>query len=94
MQDNNKDKQPRRKRSLLVDVIFILVFVLLTIGIILMVRNLFQPDPTVLDYNKFKAIADSGKITEEVTATPVGRCVIRIAVSVLLTFCPPAPLDL
>jgi len=72
MQDNNKDKQPRRKRSLLVDIIFILVFVLLTIGIILMVRNLFQPDPTVLDYNKFKALADSGKITEEVTATPVG----------------------
>ena len=72
MQDNNKDRQPKRKRSLLVDVTFIIVFLLLTVGVILWIRNLVQPSPTVLDYNKFIELADNGKIVETVKATPLG----------------------
>ena len=72
MQDNNnkeaQEKKPRRR----FDFLFILVVIILIIGIFFLIRGFTTKNPDVLDYNKFKASLDSGKITEVINATPVG----------------------
>ena len=74
MQDNNNkdNKQQPRRRNPLLDLFFVIIFIVFIVGAILFITNLVKRDPTVLDFKTFSDYLNNGNITEEIVATPIG----------------------
>ena len=72
MDKNNKDTKPTKRKRAGIDLLFIVVFILMIIGIILFITNFYRNSQETLTNDKFNLYLQNGLITEQVKATPVG----------------------
>ena len=70
---NNNNKEPQEKKSRRkFDIVFILVVIILIIAIFFLIRGFTTKNPENLDYQTFVTALKNGKVTDTISATPVG----------------------
>ena len=72
MQNNNNKEPQERKSRRKFDIVFILVVIILIIAIFFLIRGFTTKNPENLDYQTFVTALKNGKVTDTISATPVG----------------------